>query len=136
MAKSIKLKNDTYLDSSSVVNGHTTLSAYCYWVDKWLLNSKQIWVDHSTGFNITINRFTTDKMPIIIFGADNSSGEPVFIIIHANSTGGMFGIKQLSGININVTNSGNVYHLSASKYSYYWVMVPPTCEISLATGSL
>ena len=135
MAKSVKLKNDTYLDSTSVVNGHTDLSSYCWWVDNWILSSQQIWVNHSTGFNITVG-FPADKIPIIVLGADNNSNEPIFIMIHANRDYGAIGVKQLSGSNVAVSNNGNVYHIAASKYSYYWVIVPPRASITLATGSL
>ena len=141
MSKSIKLKNNNYWDSDSIVYGHTLLSSYLWHLDKMINNSKQVWTGTSDGINITVNKYVNDKMPILILGSDNGSAEPICILLFANrdTTGtrtSIVGSKQLSGSNRALTRYGNTYHIVSAIYSTYWILAPIGADISVSNASL
>lgn len=96
---------------------------------------KGILLGSNSGLTITINNFgSTDKIPIIIAGADNSSTTPVFAIIHMRSESG-FGYKNL-GLDSQITRDGNRVHINASQWSYFMVIAPLGIDISLSNSAL
>lgn len=138
MSKSIKLKDDNYWDSSSVVHKKVTADVYFDRLDTLTSTNKQIMTSNSNGINIKINKFVSDKMPIVIFGSDNASNEPVFIILNVknNTASTVAGSKQLSGIGKTITRSGHTYHINASQYSNYWILTPRGSDITVTNESL
>jgi hypothetical protein len=96
---------------------------------------KQILLGSSEGLTIDVKSFgTTDKIPIIIAGADNTSMTPVFTVVHMRSGSG-FGHINL-GLNSTITRDGNRLHIPAGQWSYFTVTVPIGCEISLSNSAL
>lgn len=97
--------------------------------------TKSILLGGNDGLKITINSFGgTDKIPIIVAGADNSSMTPVFTIIHMRSGSG-FGHKNL-GLDSEVTRNGNNLHIKATQWSFFTVIVPLGCEVTLSNSAL
>ena len=98
-------------------------------------SEKNILLGSSGGLKITINSFGgTDKIPLIVAGADNASMIPVFKVIHIRSDGGW---TQLNlGLDSAVSVSGNNIHINASQWSYFTVKAPLGCEITLSNSAL
>ena len=104
-------------------------------VSKYHKSHKQILLGSAGGMTITVNYMNgTDKIPIVISGADNASMIPVHTIIHYRS-GTSFSHKNL-GLDSTVTGKDNRIHISASQWSYFMVSVPDGCEISLSNSAL
>ena len=59
---------------------------------------------------------------------------PVFTIIHARSGSG-FGHINL-GLDSAITRDGNRFHINASQWSFFNVIVPFGCEITLSNSAL
>lgn len=96
---------------------------------------KQVLLGDDKGLIIEVKSFGgTDKIPIIVAGADNSSMTPVFTIIHMRSGSG-FGYKSL-GLDSTITRDGNRLHINSSQWSYFTVTAPIGCEISIYNGTL
>lgn len=96
---------------------------------------KNILLGSSDGLTITVNGFAnSDKIPIIIAGADNASMTPVFTVIHLRSESG-FGYKNL-GLDSEITRNGNKLHINASQWSYFTVFAPLGADISLSNSAL
>lgn len=96
---------------------------------------KNILLGGHDGLTITINHFAnSDKIPIIIAGADNSSMTPVFTVIHLRSGSG-FGHISL-GLDSTITRDGNRLHINASQWSYFTVFSPLGADISLSNSAL
>ena len=96
---------------------------------------KQVLLGDNKGLIIEVKSFGgTDKIPIIVSGADNSSMTPVFTVIHLRSGAG-FGHISL-GFDSEVTRDGNRLHINASQWSYFTVTAPIGCEISVYNGAL
>lgn len=96
---------------------------------------KTILLVGSGGLKITIDSFgITDKIPLIIAGADNASMTPVFKVIHVRKDSGW---TQLNlGLDSTVSVSGNNVHINASQWSYFTVKAPLGCEITLSNSAL
>ena len=96
---------------------------------------KSILLGGSGGLTIKINNFGgTDKITLIVAGADNSSMTPVFTVIHMRSGNG-FGHINL-GLDSTVTRDGDRMHISASQWSHFTVIAPLGCDITLSNGAL
>ena len=96
---------------------------------------KQILLGSSGGLTIKVNNFGgTDKITLIVAGADNSSMMPVFTVIHMRSGSG-FGHINL-GLDSTVTRDGDRMHITASQWSYFTVTAPIGCEITLSNSAL
>lgn len=96
---------------------------------------KQVLLGDNKGLIIEVKSFGgTDKIPIIVAGADNSSMTPVFTVIHMRSGSG-FGHISL-GLDSTITRDGNRLHINASQWSYFTVTAPLGCEISIYNGTL
>lgn len=96
---------------------------------------KQILLGSSGGLTISVNNFGgTDKITLIVAGADNSDMTPVFTIIHMRSGSG-FGHINL-GLNSTVTRNGNRMHITASQWSHFTVIAPMGCDITLSNSAL
>lgn len=96
---------------------------------------KNILLGGHDGLKITINNFAnSDKIPIIVAGADDSSMIPVFTIIHLRS-GSDFGHINL-GLDSTVTRDGKNLHISASQWSYFTVFAPLGADITLSNSAL
>lgn len=114
-------------EKSLEVNGFNLFNVYkC---------SKNILLGGTDGLKITINSFGgTNKIALIVVGADNASMIPVFKIIHIRNDGGW---TQLNlGLDSTVSVDGNNIHINASQWSHYTVIAPLGCEITLANSSL
>lgn len=96
---------------------------------------KQILLGSSGGLTIEVKNFGgTDKITLIVAGADNSSMTPVFTVIHMRSGAG-FGHINL-GLDSTVTRDGNRMHITASQWSHFTVIAPMGCEITLSNSAL
>lgn len=96
---------------------------------------KNILLGSSGGLKITVNNFAnSDKIPIIVVGADNASMTPVFTVIHLRSGSG-FGHLNL-GLESTVTRDGNSLHITASQWSYFTVFAPLGADITLSNSAL
>lgn len=103
-------------------------------VNKYEKSHKQIYLGSAGGLVISVDGINgSDKIPIVVMGADNASGVPVHIIIHWSNS--YIGYKNL-GYECAVTSNGKYIHINASQYSYYQVSVPMGSEISLANRAL
>lgn len=103
--------------------------------DAFNKSRKQVLLGDNNGLIIEVKNFGgTDKIPIIVAGADNSSMVPVFTVIHMRSGSG-FGHINL-GLDSAVTRDGNKMHINASQWSYFTVTAPIGCEISVYNGAL
>lgn len=137
MSKSIKLQDDTYWDSNGIVNGKTPLPDYLFWIDKLTRSVKTIWTQNENGVRIEVTKYVNDKMPIIILGADNASYTSVISVIRGyQSTSEQYASWKDFGFARNVTRNGNIYHIEASLFSTYWVLVPMGAEITVTNASL
>lgn len=98
-------------------------------------SEKNILLGSSEGLKITVNDFGgTDKIALMVIGADNADMIPVFKIIHIRKGGGW---TQLNlGLDSAVSASGNNIHIKASQWSYYTVKAPLGCEITLSNSAL
>lgn len=96
---------------------------------------KSILLGGTDGLKITINSFGgTDKIALIVAGADNASMTPVLKVIHFRSGGGW---TQLNlGLDSAVSVSGNNIHINASQWSHFTVKAPIGCEITLSNSAL
>lgn len=96
---------------------------------------KSILLGGSQGLKITINDFGgTDKIALIVAGADNASMIPVLKVIHIRSDGGW---TQLNlGLDSAVSVSGKNIHINASQWSHFTVKAPIGCEITLSNSAL
>jgi hypothetical protein len=114
-------------ENSFEVNGFNMYNLY--------KSEKNILLGSSGGLKITIDSFGgTDKIPLIVAGADNASMIPVFKVIHIRSDGGW---TQLNlGLDSAVSVSGNNIHINASQWSYFTVKAPLGCEITLSNSAL
>lgn len=93
-----------------------------------------LWQSHD-GLKITVDDFgETDKIAIMVVGADNASGTPVFKVIRLLSNGN-WGELNLGVGNV-VTAKGNSIHIEASQWSYFTVKAPLGCEITLSNSAL
>ena len=98
-------------------------------------SQKQILLGSNAGLTIAVNDFGgTDKITLIVAGADNSSMTPVFTVIHMRSGSG-FGHINL-GLNSTVTRDGNRMHIAASQWSHFTVIAPIGCDITLSNSAL
>lgn len=98
-------------------------------------SQKQILLGSNAGLTIAVNDFGgTDKIALIVAGADNSSMIPVFTIIHMRSGSG-FGHINL-GLDSTVTRDGNRMHITAGQWSHFTVIAPMGCDISLSNSAL
>ena len=97
---------------------------------------KSILLTTGVGLKITINSFgaVSDKITLIVSGADNASVTPVFKVIRIKNDGG-WGQLNL-GLNSEVTVSGNNIHVFATQWSYFTVKAPLGCEITLSNSAL
>jgi hypothetical protein len=96
---------------------------------------KSILLGSGDGLAISINDLGgTDKIPIIIVGVDNASMIPVFTVVHFRS-GGNFSHINL-GLDSTITSNGNKLHVNASQWSYFSVIAPLSCEISISNGRI
>ena len=97
---------------------------------------KSILLTTGAGLKITINSFgtVTDKITLIVSGADNASSTPVFKVIRIKKDGG-WGELNL-GLNSEATVSGNSIHIFATQWSYFTVKAPFGCEITLTNSAL
>lgn len=114
-------------DKSLEVNGFNLFNVYkC---------CKNILLGSNAGLKITVNNFAnSDKIPIIVVGADNSSMTPVFTVIHLRSGSG-FGHINL-GLNSTVTRNGKDLHITAGQWSYFTVFAPLGADITLSNSAL
>lgn len=104
-------------------------------VSKYHKSHKQILLGSAGGMTITVKYMNgTDKIPIVITGADNASMTPVHTVIHYRS-GTSFGYIN-HGLDSTVTGKDNRIHISASQWSYFEVSVPDGCEITLSNSAL
>ena len=138
MSKSIKPKDNTYWDSTGIVNGRTPLPDYLYWIDKLTMSNKNVWTTTNDGIRIVVNKYVNDKMPIVVLGVDNSKFEtPVITVIRAYSnTAETYSAYTTLGYARTVTRKGNTYHVQASQYSTYWILAPMGAEITVSNASL
>lgn len=96
---------------------------------------KSILLGNSEGLKITINSFGgTDKIALMVIGAENTSMMPVFKIIHIRSGGSWAEINL--GLDSTVSVSGSNIHISASQWSHFTVKAPLGCEITLNNSAL
>ena len=101
--------------------------------DKVNKSINDIYIGPGGGLTISVEKVSVgDKIPIIITGSDNSSVTPVYTIINYR-TDGLIGHINL-GLEITVTRNGKYIHINASQYSYYSVLVPLGCEITLSNS--
>ena len=104
-------------------------------VTKYEKSHKQILLGDAGGLTIGIESlYGSDKIPIVITGADNASMTPVHTIIHYRSNGS-FGYVSL-GLDSAVTVQDKYIHINASQWSYFEVSVPMGCEISVSNRAL
>lgn len=104
-------------------------------VDKYEKSHKQILLGDAGGLTITVNSvYGTDKIPIIIKGADNASVTPVNTVI-LYRTDGLFGVIN-NGYEYTVTRSDNRLHINATQWSYLEVSVPMGSEITVVNSAL
>jgi hypothetical protein len=98
-------------------------------------SEKTILLGSNDGLTITVESFGgTDKIPLIVTGADNASMIPVFKVIHIRDGGGW---TQLNlGLDSAVSVSGNKIHINAAQWSYFTVKAPLGCEITLSNSAL
>ncbi len=113
------------------VNGLNVFSV----ADKVNKAHKNILLGSDVGLKITVKDFGgTDKIALIVAGADNSSMIPVFKIIHIRSGGGW---TQLNlGLDSAVSVSGNNIHIASAQWSHFTVQAPLGCEIELTNSAL
>lgn len=96
---------------------------------------KNILLGSSDGLKITVNNFAnSDKIPLIIAGADNASMTPVFTVIHLRSDGNFSHINL--GLDSAVTIDDNNLHINASQWSYFTVFAPLGADITLSNSAL
>lgn len=96
---------------------------------------KSILLGNSEGLKITINSFGgTDKIALVVMGAENTSMTPVFKIIHIRSSGSWDELNL--GLDSTVSVSGSNIHISASQWSHFTVKAPLGCEITLNNSTL
>lgn len=127
MSKSIKLKDNTYLDSSGISHNKVTLNGLL----NDILNCQQtIFTTTGEGVKIKINTQYADKMPILILGADTNSYEPIITIIRTN------GIYKSLGYNKEVTTDGTNWHIAVSQYSTVMIIAPRGSNIELSNEQL
>lgn len=97
---------------------------------------KNILLTTGAGLKITINSFgdVTDKITLVVMGADNAYVTPVFKVIRIKKDSG-WGELNL-GLASETTVSGNSIHIFATQWSYFTVKAPLGCEISLSNSAL
>jgi hypothetical protein len=96
---------------------------------------KSILLGSNDGLTIAVKNFAnSDKIPIIVTGADNASMTPVFTVIHMRNGSG-FGHISL-GLDSAITRDGNRLHINASQWSYFTVFAPLGADISLSNSTL
>ena len=97
---------------------------------------KRIYVGDAGGVTINLDYIAnTDKVPIVITGADNRDLTPVHTIIQVYATNNLVGVLNL-GCAYTVTRSGQKIHIDASQYSYLEISVPLGSEITLTNSAL
>lgn len=122
MAKAIKLQNDTYLDSSSIVNNQKPLSQ--------ILNCG-IFSNKSNGIDITLNT-NMDKFGFLIIGKDNNgngSANVTLVTYFGTTTECVY--TNIVGSKVVTRTSQKVFHINANQYSYYYVILPPCATATL-----
>ncbi len=104
-------------------------------VTKYEKSHKQILLGSAGGLTISVDSvYGSDKIPIVITGADNASMTPVHTIIQYR-TDGSFGYVNL-GYECTVTREGKYVHINALQWSFFDVSVPMGSEISLSNRAL
>ena len=104
-------------------------------VDKYEKSHKQIYLTNGGGLVISVDEvYGSDKIPIIVTGADNASYKPVQTIIQYR-TDGYFDYVNL-GQGVTVTRSDKYVHINAQQWSFYQVSVPMGCNISIENRAL
>ena len=118
-------------ENSLEVNGKDVFD----FADKYEKSHKQILLGSAGGLKISVNSvYGSDKIPIVVTGADNSSYKPVHTIIQYR-TDGSFDFINL-GYECKVTRSGKYIHLDALQWSFFEVSVPMGSEITLSNSAL
>ena len=118
-------------ENSLEVNGKNLFD----FVSKYEKSHKQIYLNNAGGLKISVdNVYGSDKIPIVITGADNASYKPVHTIIQYR-TDGYFDYVNL-GQECTVTGEGINIHINAQQWSYFEVSVPMGCEITLSNSAL
>lgn len=127
MSKSIKLKDNTYWDSLGISHNKVTLNGLL----NDILNCQQtIFTTNNDGVKIKINQEYMDKMPILILGADNESGEPIITVIKTH------GNYKCLGYYTAVTSNGTDWHIQTSAYSIITIIAPRGSNIELSNEQL
>ena len=104
-------------------------------VNKYEKAHKQIYLSSGGGLVISVNEvYGSDKILIVVTGADNSSYKPVHTIIQYR-TDGYFDYVNL-GQSVTVTRKDKYVHINAQQWSYYQVSVSMGCDISLENRAL
>ena len=104
-------------------------------VNKYEKSHKQIYLTSGGGLVISVDEvYGSDKITIIVKGADNVTYKPVYTIIQYR-TDGYFDYINL-GQAVTVTRKDNNIHINASQWSYYEVSISTGCEISLSNRAL
>jgi len=118
-------------ENSLEVNGKNLFD----FVSKYEKSHKQIYLGSTGGLKISVDSvYGSDKIPIVITGADNASYKPVHTIIQYR-TDGYFDYVNL-GQECTVTREGKYVHINAQQWSYYEVSVPMGSEITLSNSAL
>lgn len=130
MSKSIKLKDNNYIDSSGISHNREKLKN---WLNELLLFldcQKSIFTGTNDGVKIKINQEYADKMPILMLGADNVSATPIVTVIKTH--GNYINL----GDNKTLTTDGINWHIDISQWSTLWVIAPRGANIELSNEPL
>ena len=118
-------------EKSFEVNGKNLFD----FIEKYEKSHKQIYLGNEGGLKISVDSvFGSDKITIIVTGADNATYKPVHTIIQYRTDGYLDYINL--GYECTVTRSGKIIHINAQQWSYYDVSVNMGCEITLSNGAL
>ena len=104
-------------------------------VNKYEKAHKQIYLSSGGGLVISVNEvYGSDKILIVVTGADNASYKPVHTIIQYRTDGYLDYVNL--GQNVTVTRKDKYVHINAQQWSYYQVSVSMGCDISLENRAL